>query len=100
MLAQLKPTNLTEYVGTEFDVLDDPAQACCLTLSSVVEHVKTQRQEVFSLFFQGPSNPYLLQGVHKLKHAQLGEFELFLVPVAQEKDGFQYEAAFNHVIGS
>jgi hypothetical protein len=98
MLAQLKPANLTAYVGTEFNVLDDPAQACCLTLSSVVEHLKTERQEAFSLFFRGPLNPQLLQGIHKLKHAQLGELEIFLVPVAQDKDGFQYEAAFNHVI--
>jgi hypothetical protein len=98
MLAQIKPTNLTAYVGTEFDVLDDPAHLFCLKLTEIVEHLKTERQEAFSLFFRGPSNSHLLQGIHKLKHAQLGEFEIFLVPVAQDKDGFQYEAAFNHVI--
>jgi hypothetical protein len=98
MLAQLKPTNLTGYVGTEFDVLDDPSRPFCVKLASIVEHAMTEHQEAFSLFFRGPSNPQLLQGIHKLRHTQLGELEVFLVPVGQDKDGFQYEAAFNNVI--
>ena len=98
MSAQLKPTMFTEYVDTQFDLLDDPARTLGLTLTSVVEHVKTERQEVFSLFFHGPSNPFMPQGIYRLKHSHLGELELFLVPVGQDKDGFQYEAAFNNLI--
>jgi hypothetical protein len=98
MLAQLKPTMLADYVGVEFDVLDDPSSVLRLTLTNVVEHVKTERQEVFSLFFHGPSDRFVPQGIHKLKHSVLGEYELFLVPVGQDKDGFQYEAAFNNLI--
>ena len=98
MLAQLKPTMLADYVGAEFEVLDDPSSVLRLTLTNVVEHVKTERQEVFSLFFHGPSDPFVPQGIHKLKHSALGEFELFFVPVGQDKDGFQYEAAFNNLI--
>jgi hypothetical protein len=98
MPAQLKPTMFTEYVNTQFDVLDDPSRTFCLTLINVVEYVKTERQEVFSLFFHGPSAPFVPQGIHKLNHAHLGELELFLVPVGQDKDGFQYEAAFNNLI--
>jgi hypothetical protein len=98
MPAQLRPTMFTAYVGTQFDVLDDPSQTFCLTLTSVVEHVKTDRQEAFSLFFHGPSAPFVAQGIHKIKHSHLGELELFLVPVGQDKDGFQYEAAFNNLI--
>ena len=98
MPAQLNPTMFTEHVGTQFDVLDDPSRTFCLTLTNVVEHVKTERQEVFSLFFHGPATPFVPQGIHKLKHSTLGEFELFLVPVGQDKDGFQYEAAFNNLI--
>jgi hypothetical protein len=98
MPAQLRPTMFTEYVGTTFDVLDDPSRAFCLTLANVVEHVKTERQEVFSLFFHGPADSFVAQGIHKLKHSHFGELELFLVPVGQNKDGFQYEAAFNNLI--
>jgi hypothetical protein len=98
MLAQLKPPMLAEHVGSAFDVLDDPARAFCLTLTQVVEHVKTERQEVFSLFFHGPPDPFVQQGTHRLRHGGLGELELFLVPVGQDKDGFQYEAAFNQLV--
>src|SRR5690348_2024599 len=98
MPEELKPTMFAEYVGSLFDVLDEPSRMFGLTLTSVVEHVKTERQEVFSLFFHGPSAPFLSQGIQKLKHIELGELELFLVPVGQDKDGFQYEAAFNNLI--
>ena len=98
MLEQLTPTLLREYVGKHFDVLDDPAKSVSLSLTQVAEYVKTEHQETFSLFFHGPSDPFLLQGIHKLKQPQLGELEIFLVPIAQDKEGFQYEAAFNRVI--
>jgi hypothetical protein len=98
MPAQLQPAMFTKHVGTQFDVLDGPSQTFSLTLAKIAEHVKTERQEVFSLFFQGPSAPFVAQGIHKLKHSHLGELELFLVPVGRDKDGFQYEAAFNNLI--
>ena len=97
MLAEIKPDMLAEHVGTEFAVLDDPSRAFCLTLTNVVEHVKTAHQEAFSLFFHGPTGPFLSQGIHKLEHGKLGDLEIFLVPVGKDKDGFQYEAAFNHI---
>ena len=98
MPEQLSPSLFTECVDTQFDVLDDPSRMFGLTLTNVVEHVKTERQEVFSLFFHGPSAPFVPQGTHKLSHSHLGELELFLVPVGQDKDGFQYEAAFNNLV--
>lgn len=98
MLAQIKPMTLTEQVGTEFDVMDDPSRAICLTLTKVVEHVKTEHQETFSIFFHGPSDPFIPQGIHRLKHNSLGELNIFLVPIGQDKDGFQYEAVFNHTL--
>lgn len=49
----------------------------------------------FSLYFHGPADPMLLQAIHQLKHGELGEFGLFLVPVGRTADGFEYEAAFS-----
>jgi hypothetical protein len=98
MLAQLNPTTLAEHVGTQFDVINDPANVLSLTLTKVVEHVKAEHYHAFSLFFHGPSNPYMPQATYKLKHAQLGDIELFLVPIAKDKDGFEYEAAFTHTL--
>jgi hypothetical protein len=97
MPAEIKVNTVAEHVGTEFVVQDEPSSGFALTLTSIVEHAKTEHQETFSLFFHGPSVPFLSQGIHKLKHDRLGEMEIFLVPIAKDKDGFQYEAVFNHV---
>jgi uncharacterized protein DUF6916 len=52
-----------------------------------------QRQQ-FSLVFHGPVEPGLTQGTHRLTHAELGDLELFLVPLGPDADGMRYEAAF------
>jgi hypothetical protein len=98
MLAQIKPDPMRAYIGTDFEVWDKPDQVFCLKLSEVVEHSKTERSEAFSLFFYGPLEHFMPQGIHKLKHTKLGEFEIFLVPTARDQAGFQYEAAFNHLL--
>ena len=98
ILAQLKPPMLAEHVGSAFEVLDDPSNVFCLTLTEVAGHIQTERNETFSLLFHGPLERFMPQGIHKLKHPKLGELEIFLVPIAQDKEGFQYEAVFNHML--
>lgn len=51
-------------------------------------------REPFSLLFEGPPDPFLPQRMYSLDHAQLGRFELFLVPVGQHGTNFRYEAIF------
>ncbi len=98
MLEQIKPTTLAEYVGTQFQVLVNLPEPLFLTLTQIKELAKTERQEIFSYFFQGPVNIMLPQATYRLKHSQFGEIELFLVPVAKNTDGFEYECAFNNLI--
>lgn len=98
MLDQIKPDLLAPYVGTTFEVANDPANVVTLTLTSVAERQKTERNHTFSLFFQGPLAPYMPQAIYKLQHAELGSLEIFLVPVAKDKDSFQYEAVFNQML--
>ena len=49
----------------------------------------------FSLVFLGPREPVLPQRIYPLSHDELGELEIFLVPIAQDADGTRYEAVFN-----
>ena len=49
----------------------------------------------FSLIFRGTPDVYLQQRTYTLSRDPLGTFDLFLVPVAREADGFRYEAVFN-----
>lgn len=53
----------------------------------------TVRQQ-FSLVFTGPTESALGQATRELRHAELGELTLFLVPIGAGPDGIRYEAAF------
>jgi hypothetical protein len=48
----------------------------------------------FSLVFLGPPEPVLPQRIYPLGHDELGDFELFLVPIAQDDEGTRYQAVF------
>jgi hypothetical protein len=52
--------------------------------------------ERFSIFFTGPGDAYLPQHVYQLDHERMGEFEIFLVPVSGDDNGYRYEAVFNY----
>ena len=52
--------------------------------------------ERFSVFFDGPPNERLPQRIYQLRHSQMGEFEIFLVPVSGDEKSFRYEAVFNY----
>ena len=48
----------------------------------------------FSLVFHGPATPTLPQSIYRLVHEELGELDLFLVPIGPDADAMRYEAAF------
>lgn len=49
----------------------------------------------FSLMFRGPAAPLLEQATHALAHPVMGEFAIFLVPVARDAQGIHYQAIFS-----
>lgn len=87
----------SENVNTKFQLQTDDGSGVELELIEVSELKVYPRQEEFSLLFRGPLNAFLDQGVRNFKHDQMGEFELFIVPIKQDADGFYYEAIFNRV---
>jgi len=91
-------TSFSEQVGSTFEVMDVPPAVFMLKLVRVVEHSKTEHNAAFSVFFLGALDRFIPQGIRKLKHAELGEMEIFLVPVAKTNEGFEYEAAFNTIL--
>lgn len=56
----------------------------------------------FAVLFHGPIQPVLPQGIYRLAHDQLGELELFIVPVGpddpsgpdKQPTAMRYEAVF------
>jgi hypothetical protein len=55
------------------------------------------RYENFSLFFDGPADHPLPQRIYAFEHERLGQFDLFIVPIGNERGRFQYQAVFNRL---
>lgn len=53
------------------------------------------RRVPFSLLFRSGSQVVLPQKIYRLNNAALGALDIFLVPVARDKDGIVYQAVFN-----
>jgi hypothetical protein len=52
-------------------------------------------REPFSLLFRHESAVLFPQRTYSMHNEQLGEFGIFLVPIARDRDGFIYQALFN-----
>lgn len=48
----------------------------------------------FSLVWRGPRDARLEQRIYGIRHAALGEMELFLVSLGNDAEGMRYEAVF------
>ena len=99
MEALLTHEEFTQHANTKFKVPLDENTTVELELIEVSEIKLHPRQEEFTLEFRGPLNMFLGQGVRNFEHEQMGEFELFIVPVEQDAQGFYYEAVFNRIRG-
>ena len=88
----------SESVNTKYRVHQESKDTVELELMQVNLGLITPRNEQFALLFHGPQNPFLQQALYHVEHDSLGEFDLFLVPVGRDQEGFQYEAVFNRFL--
>jgi hypothetical protein len=51
-------------------------------------------RQPFSLKFRGPVQPLLPQSMYSFEHPAHGTLDIFIVPVAADRDGLMYEAVF------
>lgn len=56
---------------------------------------KPAMREPFSLLFRNGSPLLFPQQTYRMRHPRVGSFQIFLVPIARERDGFLYQAIFN-----
>ena len=100
MAAILTEDEFSKHVNTTFRAGIDTQTPVELKLVEVKGYAKKLEEhsvmERFSAFFKGPVEPYLPQATYTLQHDQMGEFEIFLVPLSRDEDGFRYEAVFNY----
>jgi Domain of unknown function (DUF6916) len=82
-------------VGTVFEIVDGDADPVKLRLSEVVLlSERPGHRRPFSLRFHGPLSPAREQITHHILDAEMGEFELFLGPIAADGEHITYEAVF------
>jgi hypothetical protein len=86
------------HVTTSFSTLSADGSPTTLVLDRVVEHPCRADIEQFSLIFHGTAAA-VVYGVYTVRHAALGEFDIFLAPVRARGDRGSYEACFSRHVG-
>jgi len=90
----------TKNVNTKFRVMVEAPVPIELTLVSVtprrIEPHEQEGMERFSAMFMGPLEVFLPQQTYRVSHPEMGEFDIFLVALGQEPEGFRYEAVYNY----
>ncbi len=87
----------TRHANTSFLVQLDEENDVSLELTDISELKVSPRQEEFAIVFRGPLDKFLGQGTRAISHGEMGQFELFLVPIRQDVQSVYYEAVFNRV---
>lgn len=100
MPADLTEKEFSKHVNTKFRARLNAEAEVDLELDEVKGYPghpgDQQGMERFSIYFKGPIAPHLPQQVYTFQHDQMGEFEIFLVPLSRNDQGFRYEAVFNY----
>lgn len=97
-LATITADVFRPHLGSHFDVALPEGESLELTLleTTEAEAARPGHRRGFALTFGGGSMSRILpQATYTLHHAQLGEFELFIVPRQPQANEPRYEAVFN-----
>jgi uncharacterized protein DUF6916 len=89
-----------KHLNTNFRVQAESPRPVELKLIAVTPRPSEPHEEAgmerFSAVFSGPVDIFLPQQTYHLVHPEMGEFDVFLVAIAREPDGFKYEAVYNY----
>ena len=93
-------SSFAPYLGDAFSVRSDVALPAAVQLVDIRDlHVAAQAdsdgEHNFALTFRGPLEQPLAQGTYGFTHGRMGDFALFIVPMAAEPEARYYEAIFN-----
>ena len=97
-LATLDHSFFASHIGSTLTVPFENIEDITLILTEVSELKKSAAQERFAVVFRGPVEVPLGQGSYVVVVEEKGAFDLFLVPVGMDDQGFLYEAVFNRLL--
>ena len=99
MTNNLTEQEFSKHVGSQFEA-SLGERTVSLKLVEVTAYMpgatEEKGMERFSIFFDGPPEVMLPQQTYNLRHAQMGEVEVFLGAISGDASGFRYEAVFNY----
>jgi hypothetical protein len=89
-----------KHVNTNFRVEFESPGSIELKLIAVTPRKSEPNEQAgmerFSAVFTGPADIFLPQGTYRVTHPEMGEFYVFLVPLAPDAGVFRYEAVYNY----
>jgi uncharacterized protein DUF6916 len=91
------------HVGDRFEVTPQEGEPFEAVLSRCEETTygspgdwrETGQRVPFSLLFHGPADGAVAQQICGFRHAELGQFDLFIVPLGPDEQGMRYEAVIS-----
>jgi len=98
-MATLTEEEFSRHINTIFELTfgDEQLQLQLVNVKPYLpqpnEHSGMER---FSVYFQGSLDRCLPQLMYHMTHEQMGEMDIFLVPIEKNEQGFRYEAVFNY----
>jgi hypothetical protein len=95
-LATITKETWVNHLDEEFQVHALSDQPLPIKLAAVSGYGRRMGggREAYSLLFYGPLQPVLPQRIYPISHAEVGELEIFLVPIGPQAEGMGYEAVF------
>ena len=97
MEASLTHEEFSKNANSKFQVQIDENTPVELELTEISELKLHPQQEEFTITLRGPLDSFLGQGARNFTHDRMGQFELFIVPVRKDAQGFYYDAVFNRI---
>jgi hypothetical protein len=98
MLDQLTMETFEPLVGSSFWVEFPSGSKVELRLTGTAKVMESEAAQLarhpFSLYFDGPRTYKLQQQTYHLTHESADAMDIFIVPVGQSSDTYQYEAVF------
>ncbi|MDQ3280926.1 MAG: hypothetical protein M3Q69_05905 [Acidobacteriota bacterium] len=99
MLDQLTLESFTPHVGSSFWAVFPNGGKVELVLRQAERRMESElarlKRTAFALYFDGPRSYLLNQGAYTIEHELFPEpQEIFLVPIGQTAEQYQYEAVF------
>lgn len=98
MIKLLTLEDFTPFVNTTFSasLTASKTEFVLVEARPLPAHPNAQLMRApFSLLFRSTAAVLFPQQTYTVRHSVIGEFALFLVPIAQEREGFIYQAVFN-----